>query len=108
MLQEQEIRQRFYRIGQAIGAAAQACSAERNLPSELRDCIQKLDRQSDLAVQAMARHDEGSVRKLVGELHVLGERASRVCASVVTLTPQMRSAVKHVHDELIELGHDLH
>ncbi|MES2257332.1 MAG: hypothetical protein V4724_02380 [Pseudomonadota bacterium] len=108
MLQEQELRQRFIRVERAIGEAAQACSAERNLPSELRDCIQKLDRQSDAARQAVEACDEAGIRKMVGALELLGDRAKRVCSSVTTLTPQMKSAVKHVHDELSELKHELH
>lgn len=108
MLQENEIRQRFTRVERAIGEAAQACSAERDLPGELRDCIQKLDRQSDAAKQVMDTHDEARIRKMVDELEMLGDRAKRVCSSIPTLTSQMKSAVKHVHDELSELKHQLH
>lgn len=105
---EHLIRQRCTRVERAIGAAAQACSAERNLPGELRDCIQKLDRQSDAVQQAADGVDMERLRRVVAGLDVLGERARRVCASMSTLTPQMKSAVQHVHDELAELKHDLH
>ena len=108
MLQEYEIRQRFNRVERAIGEAAQACSAERNLPGELRDCIHKLDRQADAAQQVMAAYDVARLRKMVDDLRVLGERARRVCSNMPALTPQMRSAVQHVHDELAELKQDLH
>lgn len=107
MLHEYEIRQRFNRVGRAIGQAAQACSAERNLPGELRDCIYKLDRQADVAQQVVAPYDVTRLRKMVDELDVLGERAQRVCRNMPALTAQMRSAVQHVHDELAELKHDL-
>lgn len=108
MLQEDEIRQRFSRVERAIGEAAQACSAERDLPGELRECVHKLDRQSDAAKLALASHDEPRIRKVIDELESLGDRARRVCANIPTLTPQMKSAVKHVHDELSELKQHLH
>lgn len=108
MWQEYELRQRFNRVERAIGEAAQACSAERNLPGELRDCIQKLDRQADAVQQNAAQYDPVRLRKQLADLQALGERARRVCANMPALTPQMRSAVQHVHDELAELQQDLH
>jgi hypothetical protein len=44
---------------------------------------------------------------MVEELGALGDRARRVVSNMPALTPQMRSAVQHVHDELMELRHDL-
>ncbi|WP_296001883.1 hypothetical protein [Rugamonas sp.] len=108
MLQANEIQRRFHSVEQAIGQAAQACSAERDVPSELRDCIQRLDRQSDLVRQVIQTRDEPRIRKMVDDLEQLGDRAKRVCASGATLTPQMRSAVLHMHDELSELKHQVH
>jgi len=63
MLQANEIQRRFFIVERAIGEAAQACSAERDVPSELRDCIQRLDRQSDLAREAIQSRDELRIRK---------------------------------------------
>ncbi|CDG84796.1 hypothetical protein [Janthinobacterium agaricidamnosum] len=108
MLQANEIRRRFTAIEQAIGQAAQACSAERNVPNELRDCIQKLDKQSDMARQVIQTEDETRIRKVVDELEQLGDRAKQVCGSGASLTPQMRSAVNRMHDELSNLKHQLH
>lgn len=107
MLQANEIQQRFRSVEQAIGQAAQACSAERDVPSELRDCIQRLDRQSDLAREVLQSRDEPRIRKLIDDLEHLGDRAKRVCTSVARLTPQMKSAVLHLHDELSELKHQV-
>jgi len=108
MLQANEIQRRFHFVEQAIGQAAQACSAERDVPRELRDCIQRLDRQADLAKEAIRSHDEPRIRKVLDELEHLGDRAERVCASGLPLTPQMKSAVHHMHSQLSELKHDLH
>ena len=108
MLQANEIQRRFHFVEQAIGQAAQACSAERNVPRELRDCIQRLDKQADLAKQVIQSRDEPRIRKVVNELEVLGDRAERVCASGLPLTPQMKSAVHHMHSQLCELKQDLH
>jgi hypothetical protein len=108
MLQANEIQRRFFSVEQAIGQAAQACSAERDVPSELRDCIQRLDKQSDLAKQAIQSKDELRIQKVVDDLEQLGDRAKRVCTSGAKLTPQMKSAVMHMHDELSELKHQVH
>ncbi|GAB2871469.1 hypothetical protein GCM10027277_45870 [Pseudoduganella ginsengisoli] len=105
---QQQLKQRFDRVERAIGAASQACSAERNLPGELRDCIHKLDRQADKVIQGSAALDAAALTRMVEELGVLGERARRVCVNVPTLTAQMKSAVLHVHEELQELKRDLH
>jgi len=108
MLQTNEIQRRFFIVERAIGEAAQACSAERDVPSELRDCIQRLDKQSDLAKEAIQSKDELRIRKAVDDLGQLGDRAKRVCTSGARLTPQMRSAVMHMHGELAELKHQVH
>lgn len=108
MLLPNEIEQRFQTIEQVIGQAAQACSAERDVPSELRSCIQKLDKQSEQARDVLRSHDAARIRKLVDELENLGGRARQVCGSGVKLTPQMRNAVLRMHDELSDLKHQLH
>jgi hypothetical protein len=107
MLQTTEIERRFRIVEQAIGQAAQACSAERNVPGELRDCIHRLDKQSDLTRQILQSSDASKIRKAVDELEVLGERAKRVCSNVPQLTPQMKSAVHHMHGQLSELKQEL-
>lgn len=107
MLQTSDIRQRFGAIERAIGQAAQACSAERDVPGELRACIDKLDKQSDLTRQVLQTDDEPRIRKMLGELELLGNRARQVCASS-KLTPQMKSAVSQVHDQLAALRQELH
>lgn len=108
MLQTNEIQRHFQVVEQAIGQAAQACSAERDIPSELRDCIQRIDKQSDVAKQAIQSRDELRIRKVVDDLEQLGDRAKRVCISGARLTPQMKSAVLNMHDQLSELKHQLH
>jgi hypothetical protein len=105
---QQQLKQRLDRVERAIGAASQACSVERNLPGELRDCIHRLDQQADKVMQDGAALDDAALNRIVQELGVLGERARRVCINVPTLTAQMKSAVLQVHEELQELKRDLH
>ena len=107
MQQSPEILRRFSAIAEAIGQAAQACSADRDVPNELRVCLQKLDKQSDLARTVLQSQDEGRVRKLVADLEHLGDRAKLVCVSGANVTPHMRVAVMRVHDELSALKHQL-
>lgn len=108
MLQANELERRFTLIGHAIGQASQACSVERNMPSELRSCIQKLDKQSDLAKDVLRSRDEARIRKMVDDLERLGHRARQVCINGASLMPQTKEAVKWMHDELSRLKHQLH
>lgn len=99
---EQEIRSRLSSIQLAVGHAAQALSAERNLPGELRDYIQKLDRQSDRIGELLALRDSARIARLILDMELLGARARRVCTSGLPLSGQMKSAVNHMHNELID------
>lgn len=108
MMQANEIQQRFNSVEQAIGQAAQACSADPNIPGELRDCIQRLDKQTDLVKEVIESHDEMRIRKMVEDMEDLGDRAKRVCTGDANLTQQMKNAVMRVHDELSDLKHQLH
>ncbi|GGC04188.1 hypothetical protein [Pseudoduganella buxea] len=108
MLAEQEIRSRLSSLQLAVGHAAQALSAERNLPGELRDYIQKLDRQSDRITEILALREPRRIVKLIEDMEVLGARARRVCSSGLPLSGQMKSAVNHLHNELIDFKQKLH
>lgn len=105
---EQEIRSRLNSIQLAVGQAAQALSTERNLPGELRDYIQKLDRQSDRIGEILALRDPARIVKLVADMELLGARARRVCTSGLPLSGQMKSAVNFMHNELIDFKQHLH
>jgi DNA repair exonuclease SbcCD ATPase subunit len=105
---EQEIRSRLSSIQHAVGQAAQALSAERHLPGELRDYIQKLDRQSDRISEILALRDQARVVKLVQDMELLGARACRVCSSGLPLSGQMKTAVNRMHSELIAFKQHLH
>lgn len=105
---EQEIRSRISSIQLAVGQAAQALSAERNLPGELRDYIQKLDRQSDRIAEILALRDRARIVKLIADMELLGSRARRVCGSGLPLSAQMKSAVSRMHNELIDFKLHLH
>lgn len=108
MLQTNEIKQRFSRIEQAIGQAAQTCQSETGTPSQLKDCIQKLDRQSHLAREVMQSSDESRIRKCVDDLEMLGDEAKRVCRDQAQVAPKLKAEVTKVHDELSQLKHQLH
>ncbi|TWI65344.1 hypothetical protein IP91_02752 [Pseudoduganella lurida] len=108
MLGEQELRSRLSSLQLAVGHAAQALSAERNMPGELRDYIQKLDRQSDRITEILALRDRARIVKLIDDMELLGARARRVCTSGLPLSGQMKSAVNHMHNELIEFKQQLH
>ena len=108
MLQSNEIQQRFSHIEQVIGQAAQTCINEATVPPQLRDCIQRLDRQSSMAKEVMQSQDENRIRQCVDDLEMLGDEAKRVCKTDAQVTPQLKEAVTRVHDALSELKHQLH
>ena len=107
MLQANDIQHRFHLLEQAIGQAAQACSAEPFIPGELRDSIQRLDRQSDTAREVLLSQDQLRIHKLVREMERLSERARQVCINVPRLSAHMRSAVNYMHGQVMELKRDL-
>lgn len=107
MLHTDDIARRLRLVEQAISQAAQASSAELQLPSELRDCVQRIDRLSDGARAVLQSGDAARVRKLVSDMLALAERAQRVCANIPHLSAQIRSAVHHMLSQVMELQHDL-
>lgn len=108
MLQASEIQQRFSSIEQAIVQAAQTAQNEAGTPPLLKDCIQKLDRQSSLSKEAMQSSDESRIRKCVEDLEQLGDEAKRVCKTETQVPPRLQEVVMRVHDELSDLKHQLH
>ena len=108
MLQSSEIQQRFSSIQQAIGQASQTLQAESGTSPELKECIQKLDRESSRAQQVIQSQDESRIRQCVDDLESMGDEAKRVCRSQGTATPRVAEAITKVHDELSDLKHKLH
>ncbi|MCU6498689.1 hypothetical protein LPN04_12885 [Rugamonas sp. A1-17] len=107
MLQANDIQHRFHLLEQAIGQVAQACSAERSVPSELRDSIRRLDRHSDTAMAVLLSQDQPGIHKLMHDMERLSERARQVCINVPHLSAHMRGAVSYMHGQLMELKRDL-
>jgi len=103
----QDLERRFHLVEQAIGQAAEASSAEHHLPSELRDCIQRVDRMGDTARDVLQTGDDARIRKLVGDMLTSAERARRVCINIPQLSAQIRGAVSHMVSQLQELQRDL-
>ena len=108
MLQANEIQQRFSRIEQAIGQASQACQSASNAPPQLKDCIDRLDRQSSAARQVLQSSDQQRIVQCVDDLEMIGDEAKRVCRIQGQVEPRLQEAVTRVHDELSDLKHQLH
>ncbi len=106
MRQTNDIEHRFHLLEQAIGQAAQASSAEPDLPSELRDSIQRVDRLSDTAREVLLSRDEQRIRKLIRDMELLAERAKRVCTNIPRLSAQMKGSVAYMHSQIMELKRD--
>ena len=108
MLQSSEIQKRFSSIQQAIGQASQSLQSETSVPMELKECIQRLDRETNAAQQVMQSQDESRIRQCVDDLESIGDEAKRVCRSQGAVNPQVAAVVTRVHDELSDLKHQLH
>jgi acyl transferase domain-containing protein len=106
MLQINDIQHRGHLLEQAIGLAAQACSSEHNIPRELRDSIQRLDRHADTARAVLLSQDAPRIDKMVAEMERLAEKARQVCINVPYLSPQMKTAVTQMHGQIQELKRD--
>jgi DNA-directed RNA polymerase specialized sigma subunit len=108
MMQASEVERRFTSIKQAIGQASQTLKAESGAPPQLKDCIEKLDRESGKVQQAIQSHDESRIRQCVDELESIGDEAKQVCRNQAAVTPQVAQAITNVHDQLSDLKHQLH
>lgn len=108
MLQAKEVARRFGSIEQAIGEAAQLCGKQQGMPMDLKDCLNQLDQQKSAVRQAINTHDDARIRQAVDQMESLGDRAKRACGTAAGLTPEMKSAVLKVHNELSDLKHQLH
>ena len=108
MLQSSEIQQRFSSIQQAVGQASQTLQSENSIPMELKECIQRLDRETNAAQQVMQSQDESRIRQCVDDLESIGDEAKRVCRTQGSVNPQVAAVVTRVHDELSDLKHQLH
>jgi hypothetical protein len=108
MISASEIEQRFSRIEQSIGQAAQTCQSEPATPQPLKQCIDKLDQRSSMARDDITSNDPQRVRQAVDDLEMLGDEAKRVCREQSQVPPALANAVIDVHDQLSNLKHQLH
>ena len=108
MLQASEIQQRFTHIQQTINEAEHVCRSEQDAPNEIRDCIQKLARESKQAQSVIQSNDQQRMVQCVDDLESLSDEAKRVSRSLPSMPAQLESAVSRVHAELSQLKHQLH
>lgn len=107
MLHTNDIQHRFYFVERAVRLAAQAASAEPGLPRELRDCLERLDKQADIAREVLPGNEELRIRKLIHDMEQQAERAKRICDYIPTLSGQIKGAVTHLHSQMQELKRDM-
>ena len=107
MLQAREIQQRFSHIQQTINEAEQACRSG-DAPDDLKNCIEKMARESQQASQVMQSNDQQRMVECVDSLESMGDEAKRISRSAPVMSPQVESAVTKVHAELSNLKHQLH
>jgi DNA repair ATPase RecN len=107
MLQAREIQQRFSHIQQTIQEAERACRSH-DAPDELKNCIDKMARESQQAQQVMQSSDQQRMVECVDNLESMGDEAKRLSRSASSMAPELETAVTKVHAELSNLKHQLH
>lgn len=108
MLQANEIQQRFTQIQQTIKEAEQACQQSQDAPTEIRDVIEKLSRQSQQAQSVVQGTDQQRTVQCIDDLESIGDEAKRVSRSLPQMPAHLEAAVTRVHAELSDLKHQLH
>lgn len=108
MLQTAEIQQRYSHLQQTIGEAEQACRASQDTPNEVRDCIEKLARESRQAQDVMQSNDQSRIIECVDSLEEMGDEVKRVSRSSPQMPAHLEAVVTRVHAELSDFKHQLH
>jgi len=108
MLQANEIQQRFTQVQQTIQEAEQVCQREGDAPNEIRDCIQKMARESRQVQDVMRSNDQQRMVEAVDNLESMSDEAKRVSRSLPSIPAELESAVTRMHAALSTLKHQLH
>jgi septal ring factor EnvC (AmiA/AmiB activator) len=108
MLQQSEIQQRFNHLQQTIGEAQQACRSAQDTPNEVRDCIEKLARESRQAQNVMQSNDQQRITECVDNLEAMGDEVKRLSRTSDRMPAHLEAVVTRVHSELSDFKHKLH
>lgn len=108
MLQQNEIQQRYNHLQQTISDAQKECRSDSDTPNELRDCIEKLARESRQAQSVMQSSDQQRITECVDSLEAMGDEAKRLSRSASHMPAHLEAMVTRVHSELSEFKHKLH
>jgi len=109
MMQIQDLQKRMNHVGQTIHHAAEVCNATSDVPTDLKQCIQEMDQQSEQATQMMQQtQDEDTVIDCVERLEELSDQARDACEQAGDIDGELRTAVMQAHQELSDLKKQLH
>lgn len=96
-------------IDQYVNQAARACEISHDVPDDLRDALDQLERASDQAKQLVeAETREDQFVSCVDRLEELGDRAMQSCNQARTVDRHLQTALTQAHDMLSTLKHELH
>ena len=108
MLQQSEIQQRFSHLQQTIDEAQKECRTSSDTPSEIRDCIEKLARESHQAENVIQSKDQQRITEAVDNLEAMGDEAKRLTRTSPRMPAHLEAMVTRVHSELSDFKHHLH
>lgn len=108
MLQQSEIKQRFDHLQQTINEAEQECRSSGDTPSEVRNCIEKLARESRGAQAVIQSNDPQRITECVDNLEAMGDEAKRLTRTSAQMPAHLEAMVTRVHSELSDFKHHMH
>jgi septal ring factor EnvC (AmiA/AmiB activator) len=108
MLQQSEIKQRFDHLRQTISEAEKECRSSTDTPNEVRNCIEKLARESRQAQDVMQSNDQQRISDCVDSLEAMGDEAKRLTRTSSHMPAHLEAMVTRVHSELSDFKHHLH
>jgi DNA repair exonuclease SbcCD ATPase subunit len=108
MLQQSEIQQRFSHLQQTINEAQKECRTSSDTPNEIRDCIEKLARESQQAQGVIQSSDQQRITECVDNMEAMGDEAKRLTRTSSHMPAHLEAMVTRVHSELSDFKHHLH
>ncbi|HVL77462.1 MAG TPA: hypothetical protein VM406_15730 [Noviherbaspirillum sp.] len=108
-MQPLQVKDEFPGIAQRVEEVTHMCQITSGLPDELRSVLDELAQETRHA-KAMLREEETGNRiiQCIDRLEKLSDRAMQACSQDSSIDQRLQNAVRHAHDALSDLKHRLH
>jgi uncharacterized phage infection (PIP) family protein YhgE len=104
-----QIKQQLSQVDLIINRAVQALKDDKAAPQELKDYVQQLGTQTRQAQQKLKQpQSDAALAQYIDDLEITGGRALQVCENARNLSPQAKTAVHQVYEQVSDLKQQLH